>query len=891
MQRNIAFFSFAFLTAISLTVNSANAQWWNTQWHYRLPVTAAANGYTRTNKVVNFPVNFTSLLSSLGSSSPLNDQSVRVIEVDGSGTVIDQNVVFQFDHDQNYNASTNASGTVAIMMSGTTNSGATRYFHIYFDIGSGFTLPTFSSQLTLTDNVFYAGQSSYRIDNQLGTLWYHKIGGGFAGMRDLNNVEWIGFDPTPGSHGAGEYRGIPNMGPYAHPGYGNGSSTILSQGPIKVTIKTVTTDGSNGIWIWEFYPTYQTMTLQQTSVNYWLLYEGIPNGTLDQTNGYWKNSQSESGNLGTVFTHDLPGPEWTYFGTSGQQRFMFLAHHENDGIVDHYRPFFDVGAMTILGFGRDGSSVNHYLSETPAHLTFGFGENESQSAQIMDNAFRDLLTTTGTAEANLNGPAQITGQPTDKTVPSGQTATFTVTAVGTAPLTYVWQRNNTDIGAPNSSSYTTPVSSSADSGATFRCIVSNSLATATSNAAILHVTPPPPPPSSTIASDDFNTSQLNLATWVYEDPLGDGSQGMTGTALSISVPAGVSHDIYTNENRAPRVLQNITNITDFDIEAKFDTPMNSAYQLEGVVVEQDASNLLRFGFHTDGSSIFVGGYSISSNIASSMISGTVGSAGLAPLYMRLTRATDTWTLKYSTDGTNWTTAGSFVHALTATAIGPFAGNAGGSPPAFTAHIDYFNNLSVAPVQLARFTATLQNTNAVRLDWTTVSETNNYGFEVEKASGNSNNFHIIPNSFVSGHGTTLEPHHYVFVDALTSGRVWDYRLRQIDLDGTINYSEAVQISTLSGVHMKSLPTEFGLSQNYPNPFNPTTMIDYALPKESNVRLEVYNLIGQKVATLVERVQEAGFHSAAFDASSLGSGLYFYKLSAGETSFTKKMMLLR
>jgi hypothetical protein len=89
----------------------------------------------------------------------------------------------------------------------------------------------------------------------------------------------------------------------------------------------------------------------------------------------------------------------------------------------------------------------------------------------------------------------------------------------------------------------------------------------------------------------------------------------------------------------------------------------------------------------------------------------------------------------------------------------------------------------------------------------------------------------------------------------------------------------------------IPTVFALSQNYPNPFNPSTRIEFALPKETRVRLEVYNMLGQKVATLVDEVRSAGNHGVTFDASGLASGLYFYRLSTNEVSFLKKMMLLK
>ncbi|MBI5474214.1 MAG: T9SS type A sorting domain-containing protein [Ignavibacteriae bacterium] len=403
--------------------------------------------------------------------------------------------------------------------------------------------------------------------------------------------------------------------------------------------------------------------------------------------------------------------------------------------------------------------------------------------------------------------------------------------------------------------------------------------------------PPPPAPSATITSDEFNSPSLNASLWEFIDYVGDASQGMTGTQLSLSVPAGASHDIYTNQNLAPRALQSITDIQTFEVEAKFDASMNAEYQLNGIVVEQDASNLLRFDFYTNGTSTFVDAISITDGAASMRINGQIGGINMSPLYLRAARNGNSWTLKYSTDGSGWTTAGTFTHDLVATAIGPFAGNAGGAPPAFTGLIDYFRNTGDVPVQLGSFTGRVTGTNQVRLDWMTVSETNNFGFEVQKSLGNQDNYQTIPNSFIAGNGTTLDPHYYSFTDAVTANGAWYYRLKQMDLDGTINYSEGILINTLTSVGEREMPTDFALSQNYPNPFNPTTKIEYALPKDTHLKIEVFDMLGQHVATLVDGRESAGYHIAQFNAANLGSGIYLYKLTTSETSITRKMMVVK
>jgi len=214
-----------------------------------------------------------------------------------------------------------------------------------------------------------------------------------------------------------------------------------------------------------------------------------------------------------------------------------------------------------------------------------------------------------------------------------------------------------------------------------------------------------------------------------------------------------------------------------------------------------------------------------------------------------------------------------------------------------------------PITLSSLSATYVSAGMVRVDWTTETETDNYGFEVQKSADTIGNYATIPNSFIPGHGTTIVPHSYSYTDSSASAGVWYYRLKQIDNDGTINYTDGVQVEVLTSVEEIPVPTVFALDQNYPNPFNPSTKIEFALPSESHVRLEVFNMLGQRVALLVDEVRHIGYYSVKFDAGPLGpnssglaSGLYFYRLQARPTSsnggeqakeisFLKKMVLVK
>jgi hypothetical protein len=188
--------------------------------------------------------------------------------------------------------------------------------------------------------------------------------------------------------------------------------------------------------------------------------------------------------------------------------------------------------------------------------------------------------------------------------------------------------------------------------------------------------------------------------------------------------------------------------------------------------------------------------------------------------------------------------------------------------------------NLVPVELSSFTANATNGNVV-LNWSTATETNNSGFEVQRKSANSQ-FHKV--GFVAGSGTTSELRNYSYSDDnLTSGD-YTYRLKQIDLDGSSKYSNEVEVQV-------SVPSVFALDQNYPNPFNPSTVIKYSIPADQQVKLNVYNLLGENVMTLVNRVEKAGQHEVNFNASNLASGVYFYKLEAGVNTSIKKMILMK
>lgn len=193
-----------------------------------------------------------------------------------------------------------------------------------------------------------------------------------------------------------------------------------------------------------------------------------------------------------------------------------------------------------------------------------------------------------------------------------------------------------------------------------------------------------------------------------------------------------------------------------------------------------------------------------------------------------------------------------------------------------------------PVELTSFVANVIERD-VLLTWSTATETNNLGFEIERMSSKDNQWRKL--SFIKSAGTTTEPQQYSFKDSRLESGKYSYRLKIVDLDGTFSYSDAVEVEI-------GLPNNYSLSQNYPNPFNPTTRIDYQLPFDAKVQIELYSITGEKIATLVSGDVSAGYYTYELNASrlNLASGIYFYRISAtdvynGIFTDSKKLVLLK
>ena len=223
-----------------------------------------------------------------------------------------------------------------------------------------------------------------------------------------------------------------------------------------------------------------------------------------------------------------------------------------------------------------------------------------------------------------------------------------------------------------------------------------------------------------------------------------------------------------------------------------------------------------------------------------------------------------------------------------TQIGPTNVNASSNPRSMTATfptiagtVTATDNNNPLPVELTSFSAILTD-KAVLLNWITATEVNNYGFDVERMRDGEDWKAL---GFVEGNGNSNSPKEYNFLDSeVNSAGTYSYRLKQIDNEGSYEFSKSIEVNFGS-------PINFKLNQNYPNPFNPSTTISFNLSKSGVVALRVYNLVGEEIKTLAEGYKEAGIYTVNFNAEGLPSGMYLYRLSTNGFTQTKKMLFMK
>jgi len=415
--------------------DKAATNWWNNEWNYRVPITVNSGNFDRTDKPAELDINFTQIISGLGKSGTLDLNSLRLIEVNQSGTVTNQNVPFQFDKAANYNQSTNASGKLTFLLAGNTAKNTARQYHLYFGTtGKTYAPATVSKLITTTDNVTHKGFSSIRIATPNGEYYYHKPGGGFATLLDSSNNDWLGWSTATGAEG--DYRGIPNMvhpndGGFFHPGRNTSTTTLISEGPLKATFRSKTNDNQ---WemLWELFPSYARLTVEKVPSNkkYWFLYEGTPGGKLDLNSDRLTRSDGTSILASGEWKNDIPGEEWIFVSDATVNKSIYLIHHQEDNLIDAY---YHMTHMTVFGFGRSGN--NRYLEGTSRQFTVGLVNNTAynQIKPVVHNAYKPLTVTRGNSEFYEGGEVtpSLTHTPVQPITTTTTTPTVSVTPTPT----------------------------------------------------------------------------------------------------------------------------------------------------------------------------------------------------------------------------------------------------------------------------------------------------------------------------------------------------------------------------------------------------------------------------------------------------------------------------
>jgi regulation of enolase protein 1 (concanavalin A-like superfamily)/chitodextrinase len=388
--------SAASIAALVTTLTSDSDEWFDPAWSFRVPVVVDARDHRRFERPIEAAFDFTELLDALGASGSLDLGSLRVVEVNAAGQILNDDVPFQFDPDPSFDALLDARGELVVLGEGWQPGTATRYYHVYFGVNSTMSPAVVAPRIAVNANSFDEGMISYAVANELGTFHYQPDAGGFSSWLDLAGNDWISH--MQGGGAGGQYRGIPNLAypeSLFHPGYAGSSSTIARQGPLLVEIHT---ESNSGAWecVWHIFPRYARLTVLRTGHPYWFLYEGTPGGNLDLFTDYCLRSDGTFTVLANAWNGDLVGEEWVLFGDPIADRELFVASHEADQAFDSYWQM--EGLMTVFGFGRQGISPR--LTAAPAHFTMGFIE-----APDMDASSVQVRSAYHSIDVHLGAPA------------------------------------------------------------------------------------------------------------------------------------------------------------------------------------------------------------------------------------------------------------------------------------------------------------------------------------------------------------------------------------------------------------------------------------------------------------------------------------------------------
>ena len=378
------------------------------QYKYRVSLQVRAAGYERDDKPVEVEIDFSRMLARRRWSDYVDPAHLALFEATEDGLVP---IAFQFDRCEGFHSWTEARGTLIFVMAGRTTADAERQFYIYFGLRGFAPRPGVSTPLhpvSVSSVPDHEGQESFCVRTSSATYYYHRLGAGFASLEDEDGNDWLGYNPGVGSRSnsgsGGQYRGTPNMGypeGYCHPGEKVSDSRIVSSGPIKVAIESMSNDGKMHCR-WDIFPHWARLTVLRMRTPYWYLYEGTPGGALDMDSdlcvrpegaGYVTTTASEKWE-GDITGTD--GIEWLCFTDANAERSLYVVHHEDDDEMDSYWPMNE--EMTVFGFGRLG--LKKFMERVPAYFTVGLCDHMEPERvhAVINNGCQPLSISLGSVE-------------------------------------------------------------------------------------------------------------------------------------------------------------------------------------------------------------------------------------------------------------------------------------------------------------------------------------------------------------------------------------------------------------------------------------------------------------------------------------------------------------